>query len=154
MTTLADFLAHEVTLLRNFVTTLSDEQDALRTGAVEHLPSLTEQKTALLPQLAAASQAREDYLQALGLASEQGGLQHWLAQHPEDEASVRHWQTLLALAEQARDLNALNGKLIDIRMQANTRALETLTQHHPQAGLYSAKGETAGFSGYRLIDSA
>lgn len=154
MSSLSELLAREVELLRQFVQTLENEQVALRTGDVDGLPTLTEEKAALFPQLAAIGKAREDYLLACGQAEDKTGLQDWLARHPEDKTSILHWQALLELAQTAKALNALNGTLIQIRMNANDQALQTLTQQSPQAGLYSAKGTTGGYNGYRLIDSA
>ena len=54
------------------------------------------------------------------------------------------WRQLLALAEKARELNQLNGNMIDTRLRNNQQALAILQAAANQSALYGPDGQTHG----------
>jgi flagella synthesis protein FlgN len=71
-----------------------------------------------------------------------------------DPAAQAAWSALLQLAGQARDLNALNGKLIAERLRHNQQALAILLAAGDQAALYGPDGQTRLAGSGRPLGSA
>ncbi len=61
---------------------------------------------------------------------------------------------MLSLASQARELNRVNGELIQIRMQYNAQALEALLGGNGSLALYGPDGQNAAPSARRISDRA
>jgi flagellar biosynthesis protein FlgN len=144
-------LRHEVDALRLFVAALKGEQDALKTGDTDALPGFVEQKNRTIVLLNRLGQQRNVFLRAAGLGSDRAGLLAWAKTSPDTQ---RLSEDLLKVAEEAKEINRLNGQLISMRLRATQAALEALTPKAANHGLYSASGQTTiRATGYRLIDS-
>lgn len=154
MSTLADILAAEADVVSAFVLLLREEQDVLRNGSPDALPSIVERKTAAALELSPLTAARSAGFVRAGAAAGNAGIEAWLAGRPEDDALRQGWQRLQALAEEARELNRVNGQLIQMRMQANAHALEALLSAANRQDLYGADGQAAPGVTRRIIDSA
>lgn len=151
MTDLLTLLDTEAKTVEYFVRLLDNEQRALQNGDLEALPTLTEEKTAAVGQLARLGHARNQLLQHAGLPADQAGLKSWAGN---DAARIALIDRILALAAEARELNRLNGMLIAGRLQQTQSALDILTRSKTGGGLYGPDGQTAHRSGYRFFDSA
>ncbi|MDX9718024.1 flagella synthesis protein FlgN [Thauera sp. ZXT1-4] len=114
--------------------------------------------------VAIANEKNERYRQLQRLSDERGRLLGRSA-HPTADAAVRaifsglprvlaRWDEVIARARDARDRNALNGKLILERMAGNQAALSILLSaaNHPQ--LYDADGLSKPTGGGRILGSA
>lgn len=147
-----NLIAEEVAQLRNFLVLLEQEQQALAAGDVERLLPLAEDKNRLFGRLAQLGEARGKALAAFGFAADRQGMEGWLGRQ-NDAGAGRTWQELLALAEKARALNQINGKLIATRLADNQQALSTLMAAANQAALYGPDGQARPVGSGRSLGS-
>jgi flagella synthesis protein FlgN len=78
----------------------------------------------------------------------------WCAAHPGGDAARDLCSSLLSLASRARELNRVNGELIQLRMQHNALALEALMGASGTLALYGPDGQSTPPSGRRISDRA
>lgn len=150
MDALAYVIGQEEAELKLLVTTLNEEQVALKTGNTDPLEKITPTKNRHLESLARLGQQRNQLLRSGRFAEDREGLSGW-AKANGKEALVDNF---LALADEARELNRLNGQLIALRLNSTQSALAALTPHRAsEHGLYGPKGQTKFSTGYRLIDT-
>ena len=146
-------LGEELGKLRQFIELLQSEQMLLTRGDTEALLPLIEKKNGLATALAAHAQLRDSELARLGLAAGRSGMDAWLDRC--GDASLRsNWQTLLALAAEARDINAANGKLIGLHMQHNQQAFSALMGAAGRAMTYGPDGQQQIGPGGRTLGTA
>ncbi len=155
--TTTDFLPtvdSEIATLQSFCTLLEREQQLLGKGEIDALPQLVQEKNELAAALAAVAKQRATALAATGLAADRAGIAAWFAAHPTATRARTDWSLLLSLATQARELNRVNGELIQLRMQHNSLALEALLGVTNTLGLYGSDGQSSLPSGRRISDRA
>ncbi len=151
--TLGDTLGAEVSKLNEFIVLLKREQDFLKAGDTESLLPLIDTKTLLSNTLASYATVREATLRQLGLQTGRGGMEDWL-QHHGQAPQRKAWQTLLALAREARELNILNGKLIGLHMSHNQQAFNALMGATDRAMTYGPDGQQHNGGGGRILGKA
>lgn len=154
MTDLLRTVEAEADAVLRFVDLLQLEQIALTKGEVDQLAALIEQKNAVANELGAFAAQRNAALAAQGLTADGAGITAWCQGHPADTRVATAWSRILSLASEARELNRVNGDLIQIRMQHNTQALEALLGTSQRLNLYGPDGQTAGPSSRRINDAA
>lgn len=142
----------EAKLIEQFVGVLQREQAALSEGAADDLLALTDQKNELARQLNQLSTLRAALLVTCGFSTDRQGVEAWCAQADSPEAT-EVWHAVLALAAEARELNRVNGELIQLRMQFNAQALEALRGAKSSLELYGPDGQSTK-SGNRRINDA
>ncbi len=147
---LRDIVAEESTLIDQFVELLKTEQAALTQGNTDELARIAAEKEPLSAELQRLGRLRIDNLTALKLTPDRRGMATWAAGNP-GASSV--WETTLTKAAQARDLNRLNGELIQMRLQYNSRILEILQRNTLALDLYGPDGKTSGQDGRRIDDA-
>ena len=143
-------VASEAQQIQQFVDLLEEEQSSLKEGSTEALPSIAEQKQNLAAQLNNLARRRNDLLLILGHTADRAGMDAWAEEYPQ---AADEWSKTLALATKAREINHLNGKLIQMRMQHNSRALDILLRKENTLDLYGPDGKASG-QGDRRIDDA
>ena len=137
-------LEHErVTAL---VELMKQEQQFLVSAAADELAQLTPRKVALVQELAQLSRERHAALGGAGFAASEAGMEPWLAAQGSESVRVA-WAGLLAQTAEAKELNRVNGMLINRQMAHNQTVLSALRT--PAGGgadpaLYGAKGQTFG----------
>lgn len=146
-------IAAEVATLDEFIALLTLEQTALGNGNTDELPALAEQKSKFAVQLNDLATQRNRLLTAQGFAADRAGVEQWCARHAENNEPGQTWSRILSLASEARELNRLNGELIQMRMQYNTQALEALRGTRNSLQLYGPDGQSTA-SGHRRINDA
>lgn len=136
-----DTLTTEQQHLSALVALMEQEQQLLVTLNVDALAELTPKKNALLADLTAQSIQRYTTLAELGFEGEEAGMANWVEANPEARAS---WQALLDLATQAKELNRVNGILINKQLANNQTILNALrTPTNSDVGtMYGASGQT------------
>lgn len=146
----------EAATVEDFVALLEREQEMLVKGQVDDLIELVRQKDAVAAKLATLAAQRSMLLRASGLTTDTDGtgMASWFAANPAEVRARSAWSSLLSLAGQARELNRVNGELIQVRMQHNALALETLMGSNASANLYGPDGQKTPPSGRRISDSA
>ena len=143
-------VAEEAKQVRQFVELLELEQSALTHGKTDALSNIAEQKEKLAGDLNRLGQKRSNLLASLGYSPDRLGMDAWRAKHPQAKAL---WSNTLSLAAKARELNRVNGELIEMHLQYNNRALDILLRKETTLDLYGPDGKTAG-QGDRRIDDA
>ena len=125
---------------------MKQEQQLLVAADADALGELTPRKVALVQELAQLSRERHGALGGAGFMASEAGMAPWLAAQG-DEAARAAWAQLLALTAEAKELNRVNGMLINRQMAHNQtvlNALRTPTAGAADATLYGAKGQTFG----------
>lgn len=150
---LQNLIAEEVARLRDFLVLLEKEQQALAAGDVDRLLPLADDKNRLFGRLAQLGEARGQALAAAGFPADRQGMEGWLARQPNANGAGRTWQELLSLAEKARALNEINGKLIASRLADNQQALSALMAAANQAALYGPDGQARPIGSGRSLGS-
>ena len=146
-------LDEEIAQLRQFIELLKREQSLLKQDDTESLLSLVNDKNGLADKIASLSRQRESRLAQLKLPAGRPGMEAWLAQ-PGHEPVRHSWDRLLELTGMARDLNALNGKLIGLHMQHNQQALQILMNATNRATTYGPDGQQQTGFGSRILGKA
>jgi flagella synthesis protein FlgN len=154
MTDLLRTLTAEADAVLRFVDLLKQEQRILANGDVEALTPLIPQKNSLASELMTLAKQRNTSLTAEGFGPDRTGIDAWCNLHPTKNKVSAVWSRILSLAGEARELNRVNGELIQIRMQHNTLALEALQGASRPLNLYGADGQTVGHSNRRINDAA
>ncbi len=158
ITPIADFkkiLQSEFELVRQFVTVLEREQDNLSQGKIDRLADFAEQKGALAAKLNELAEKRVELLCKQGFSCDKQGIESWCSKNSEMQDVPKLWSDILALAAEARELNRLNGDLIRIHMQHNSKALEILLgSNRSSLPLYGPDGQSTSTESRRINDAA
>jgi flagella synthesis protein FlgN len=118
----ADSLAQEVIALNRLHVLLQTEQKALVEGAVDSLPDLIQSKANLISEITVLADARHQSLVAFGMEASEDSMQSWVDANAND-AAKQQWSGLLALAKEVKELNRLNGVLINKHTQTNQQMM-------------------------------
>jgi flagella synthesis protein FlgN len=147
-------LESEADAVLRFVGLLKQEQENLANGDVDALAPIIQRKNAIAIELTAFAKQRNASLAANGLGADRAGIDAWCERHPTDTRTRENWSRILTLANEARELNRVNGELIKIRMQHNAQALDALLGASQSLNLYGPDGQSAGRSSRRINDAA
>jgi len=134
-------MAAERSALKNFISLLDTEQQALLSKQSERLLTLAENKTLLVHTLGKLAGERTANLSKQGVDVNLGGIEAWLQTHLADSLPI--WREIKQLAAQARAKNHLNGELIQSTLRHTQNALTAL--HHAAQnvhGLYGPDGQS------------
>jgi flagella synthesis protein FlgN len=126
---------------------MKQEQQFLVAADADGLDGLTPRKTVLVQELAQLSRQRHGALAGAGFLASEAGMKPWLATQGDDPSVRAAWKQLLALTLEAKELNRVNGMLINRQMAHNQtvlNALRTPTAGAADSTLYGAKGQTFG----------
>jgi flagella synthesis protein FlgN len=146
-------IAEEATAVRRFVDLLKLEQTSLSNGSTDDLLDFAEQKSKLATQLNNLAAQRSALLVAQGFSADRAGVDAWCANHSSGKEAGASWSVLLSLAAEARELNRLNGELIQMRMQYNANALEALRGGKNALDLYGPDGQATSPGHSRIFDA-
>lgn len=150
---LAALIDAEKSVVDQFVVLLEREQTALQNGVTEPLPEIADAKAPLTLRLNELAIKRNQALAMAGLPPDRAGIEIWLKRYPQADVADA-WQRLHATIAAARELNELNGKLIAMRLQYTSQALNALTVAQRHNGmLYGPDGQASPFAGRRIIDA-
>ena len=132
----------ETQAFSQFFNTLQAEQQALVGNDVNALTALSQTKQKQVETLNHLAEERMRQLAALGLHSDETGMEQWLA--AAGNPGQKAWQELLAIAREAYHCNQVNGTLIQKNMQHHQKALSVLMTAANQVSLYGADGQPQG----------
>lgn len=138
-------LADECVAVRSFVELLQEEQRLLTENNTEQLLALTEQKSLLANRLNELTEVRSRLLQKNRPVLSGAAVQAWLGANSVEGLAI--WQEIHALAEQAQQLNLINGELIQMKQRHNQQSLAALNRAVSKANLYGPDGQTDFKSG-------
>jgi flagella synthesis protein FlgN len=140
--TISTTLADEQQLLQSLVELLQQEQGVLVAADADRLEAITPKKSQLVQQLAARSVERHRELGDAGFEAGEAGMAPWLDAQG-DAATRAQWTGLLELTREAKELNRLNGMLINKQMVHNQQVLGALRAGGDDA-VYGPGGQTVG----------
>jgi flagella synthesis protein FlgN len=131
--------------LAALVELMKQEQQLLVAADADGLAGLTPRKVVLVQELAQLARQRHAALGGAGFMASEAGMEPWLAAQG-DELPRSAWSQLLALTVDAKELNRVNGMLINRQMAHNQTVLNALRTPAaaPESTLYGAKGQTFG----------
>jgi flagella synthesis protein FlgN len=121
----ADSLANELAAMIRLQELLQEEQTALVNGAVDSLPELIRAKGFLIPEITALADGRHQLLVAAGLSASEDGMQNWIDSESTAEEQ-QSWSELLTLAKSVKEMNRVNGVLINKQTQTNQQMMRLL----------------------------
>ena len=131
--------------LGSLIELMKQEQQLLVAADADGLADTTPRKNALLQALADLSAQRHAALAAAGCEGSEAGMEPWLAVGGNAEARAQ-WEALLVLAREAKELNRVNGMLINKQLAHNQGVLNALRMPAgaDAGGVYGASGQALG----------
>lgn len=135
-------LREEQQVMTSLLDVLKQEQQLLVTADIESLPAVTVKKTTLVTQMTLLSAQRHRALAKSGFAAEEAAMDAWIAASgAAQEESASLWTQLLAQTREAKELNRVNGILINRQMGHTQGALQALSpQGTAAASFYGPSG--------------
>ena len=146
-------LVRERDAIAEFVELFKREEVSLRQGGSDEIFRLVSEKDALATRLSNITAQRCSLLAAQGLTPDRQGVEAWCASHPEANEIPRTWSEIVALANEANELQRLNGELIRIHMRYNAQALEALQNGARPLDLYGPDGQSRATNERRINDA-
>lgn len=120
---------------------MRQEQQFLVAADVEQLNGVTESKNALVAQMTRLSAQRHEALAAAGFPAREEGMTGWIAASG-DASAKELWDAVLDLTRQAKELNRLNGMLINKHLVHSQGALNAMRPTAPSGNFYGPSGQT------------
>lgn len=146
-------LRDEQRLIASLIELMQQEQQFLVSADSDGLAAVTEQKSTQVQQMAALAGQRHQALGAAGFAASEAGMQAWLASNKDDAARVL-WLELLERTRAAKELNRVNGMLINKQMTNTQVVLNAMRTPAggADAGVYGPSGQaSAGGPSRRFV---
>jgi flagella synthesis protein FlgN len=136
-------LRDEQALLDSLFELMKQEQQFLVDADSDSLAAITPQKSSLVQQMAVLARQRLEALGAAGFAAREAGMEDWLASSG-DEAARGSWLALLERTREAKELNRVNGMLINKQMMNTQLVLNAMRTPAGAAdtGIYGPGGQT------------
>lgn len=129
------------TLVKELLWLLSREQTSLINADIDAMEVLLDEKAQLLQAISASVQIRHNALAKLGFEPNENGMSAWVAKNATPE-QVDAWREFQQVLTQAKEMNRLNGQLINKHFTRNHQFLQQL-QGGQTTGVYGANGQTA-----------
>jgi flagella synthesis protein FlgN len=135
-------LPEEQQVMTLLLALLKQEQLHLAAADIESLIEVTAQKTALVGKMAGLAAARHHALGAAGFAAQETGMQAWIADRASSvDASL--WRQVLELAREAKEINRVNGMLINKQTVHTQSALNALRPNAQGSEVYGPNGHAS-----------
>jgi flagella synthesis protein FlgN len=143
MTSPITTLRDEQQLITTLVDLMKQEQQFLVSADSDGLNTITPQKSSLVQQMAALASQRHQALGAAGFPAREAGMEDWLASC-NDSAARTAWLALLERTREAKELNRVNGMLINKQMTNTQVVLNAMRTPAggADAGVYGPAGQT------------
>ena len=132
-------LTNELGAVSAFVELLQQEQSLLTENQTDKLLVLAEQKSFQAINLNQVAEVRRRLLRNHLPDPTHDAIQAWLTTH--SAAGLALWQKIYVLAEQAQQINHINGELIQMKLRHNKQSLAILGQAVRKADLYGPDGQ-------------
>jgi flagella synthesis protein FlgN len=129
----------ERTAMLGFIALLESEQAALMENRSDALTDLSKQKTADALELNRLDEARRELLKQAIPNQNAEAVATWLGAH--SPAELPPWQDIVALTQRAKQLNQVNGELIQMKLRRNQQTLTVLSNAVNKAGVYGRNGQ-------------
>ena len=142
---LTSVIKAELDAAKHFLSQLKEESRALAAGDTDRLSVIVQKKSELLQNIGHLAQEREKLLPV-------AQMRDWAREHPEIASD---WQDLIVVGQEIKQINEVNGKIIDVRLRATQQSLGMLQSlSRATTYLYGPDGQTSvGVSGNYSIES-
>lgn len=135
-------LREEQRLILALVDVLKEEQQYLVAADIDRLAQLTPRKSELIGQMATLASGRHQALGAAGFEAREAGMEVWLAaKGTTDDKAL--WNEVLDQTRDAKELNRLNGMLINKQLSNTQGALQALRPPSQAGAVYGPSGRTS-----------
>lgn len=131
-------LREEEHIMTTLLGVLKQEQQHLVAAEIDGLTAVTMKKSALVTQMTLLSAQRHRALGKAGYPAEEAGMDAWAAASGAEAASL--WQALQQHAREAKELNRINGMLINKQMSHTQGALQALRPQSASANNFYGPG--------------
>lgn len=143
-------MERELGELRQLSTLIDQERETIVANDLTRLGTLLEQKLNASQEMARTEQALHTALSALGLALDQHGMEEFINNIDDPrmaKAASACWRDVRALANDCRQKNAVNGRIIEANKQAAEEMLRILKGQKPEdRELYDPSGRSVNVS--------
>ena len=137
---LASLLNHEIACLKQLLAILDREFESLTTSDINAIEAATTDKNVALESQAQSTLSRQNFVTASSFANSDEGLQQLIASCDNHSELKATYAQLTSLAQQCRNTNRTNGRLI-LKKQGQTRnALNIIRQADSNPSTYSDQG--------------
>ena len=137
-------LKHETTLCDRLLAALNAEHEALKQHSPEQLDATVQQKLACVSALEHNEQALFQMLSHCGFHSSADGLRQFLDSQAAagDPLNInRQWETLLCKIAECKDLNQINGRVLNASLASTQQVLNLLSGREPVGATYNHSGK-------------
>jgi flagella synthesis protein FlgN len=128
-------------VIGSIVELMKTEQQFLISADADGLSTITPNKLQLAQRAATLARVRHKALAAAGFTAGEAGMEPWLAVGGSDEQR-QDWNRLLELTREAKELNRVNGMLVNRQLGQAQAALGALRGTGSGAGVYGPGGQT------------
>jgi len=130
----------DAALVSELLSDLQSEQSALVTADLDVIERMVDKRVELLQALGAAANARYDALASAGFEPNEQGMAVWL-QKQSSQLLDSAWVTFQQELTQAKELNRLNGILINKHFLRNQEKLDALNGKTSAPQFYGKNGQ-------------
>jgi flagella synthesis protein FlgN len=143
-------LQDEIKLISCLIDLMKQEQQFLIAANSDGLSTLTPLKTQLVEQAATLAGQRHASLGAENVDASEVGMEAWLLRMNNPAASAS-WQLLLDKTREAKELNRVNGMLINKQLTQNQNLINAMRTPAGAADttFYGPQGQTTAVTGKR-----
>lgn len=131
-------------LLNDLVVLLTEEQKSLVDMDINVVERIIDEKSALIQKITEATKTRHQALGKAGYDANENGMATWV-RASENQQIHTGWTIFQKQLAQAKELNRVNGQMINLHFKRNQQALNTLQGKSPNAGagIYGPNGQTS-----------
>jgi flagella synthesis protein FlgN len=133
-------LRNEQQLIGSILALMKTEQQFLVSADADGLATITPKKLQLAQEAAELSRLRHRALGSAGFPADDKGMEPWLAVGGSDELRSQ-WNRLLDLTREAKELNRVNGMLVNKQLAHTQGMLNALRPAAAGAGVYGPGGQ-------------
>jgi flagella synthesis protein FlgN len=127
-------------LVNNLLEVLTREQSSLVLSDIDAIEAAMEEKSVLLQNISLTANSRYAALAAGGFAPNESGMTTWLKSQTKP-ALVESWERFQKSINQAKEMNRLNGVLINKHFNRNQQLLNHLQGSSDNGGVYGKNGQ-------------
>jgi flagella synthesis protein FlgN len=136
-------LAQEYQAAQALLAVLRQEQKRLLEADAESLTALLAEKSRVAAHIGELALGRHRALAGAGFDGNETGMRAWITRLAADSDIAQSWNQLLELAREAKEINRINGLLINRQLARNQAALNVLQGVGQNANLYGPDGQAA-----------
>ncbi len=146
----ASQLNQEKGAMQRLIEKLRQEQALLSEASAEGMTEIISEKASIVAEMTTLAGNRHRQLAELGYTDDETGMQKWMNEQGSD-ADKDIWADLFELAQDAKELNRVNGLLIGKKLSVNQNALTVLQGKSGTGSFYGPDGQSSiKSSGRRL----